>query len=252
MRFFALLGAVFLFSVSCDYEPMGEHFVVRPQPDATGMSVTLTETSDTVKAYGNAEIFYESIIQNKEVRYFQAYLNGESVLTQVLGTGSFFLYTSSMADGCYTLRIEINTSSGTGSLADVRQLEDLRVSRTYVLCVDNSKPKPVAITSIARVDGTLELQWEKYTRSNFQRYILIKYCYNQGFNYYEPHWTKEITSNEITSLRDSTFIGGKVKYFISVIGANQESDAAEREFEDPYDLDVTWAWVDKTNIRASS
>lgn len=244
------ISIVIISIVSCDYEPEGEFFVALSKPNSNGMSIELTgDTNDTLFVYGNAEIIYKSIIQNREVKYFQAFLNGQSIWTQVMASGSFFIYTPNYGNGCYSLQIEVNTFSGTGSLADKRGQETLRISKNYVLCIDNSKPDPLAITSIQRVDGTLELIWTKYTKPNFQKYTVTKYCYNQAFQYYEPHWIKEITSREINVLHDSSFIGGKVKYFISVMANNLESDLVQREFEDPYDLDITWEWVDNTNIK---
>ena len=246
----AILFVVFAISISCDYQPDGEFSVILPKPDSTGMSIELTNLStDTLFLFTSAQIYYKSIIGDREVRYFQAFINNESILTQPSESGSFSIYPASYGNGFYTLRIEINASSGTGSLAEARGQELLRVTKTYVLAIDISKPDPVEITSIARVDGTLELVWEKYRKFNFQRYKIFKYCYNQGFHYYEPHWIKEISSKEITSLRDSTFIGGKVMYVVSVIAAQQESDLVEKEFEDPYDLSIAWEWVDKTNIK---
>ena len=60
---------------------------------------------------------------------------------------------------------------------------------------------------------------------------------------------KEITNRQTTLLHDSTFIGGKVKYFVSVVAANQESDSVEKEFDDPYDINVTSEAVDKANVK---
>ncbi|HMG90168.1 MAG TPA: hypothetical protein VK589_08910 [Chryseolinea sp.] len=248
MKPISVIVPLFLF-LSCNYEPDGEFFVVRPRPDGTGMSIELTDASDTLFVYGNAEIRFNAIVQNKPVKLVRTYLNNEQFGIHYLTSGSVFLYTLGRNNGCYSLRIEIITSSGTGSLADVREKEELKVERTYVLCIDNSKPDPVEITSIRRSDGTLELVWERYPKPNFQKYKILKYCYNQGYHQFETHWIKEITNRQTTTLHDSTFIGGKVKYFLSVIAANQESDGVEKEFDDPYDIDVTSESVDNANIK---
>jgi hypothetical protein len=241
--------AILFLLLSCDYEPDGEFFIVRPQPDGTGMAVELTDTSDTLYVYGNVEIRFNAIVQNKTVRWVRAYLNNEEFGVHNVASGSVFLYTFNRPNGCYSMRIEIITSSGTGSLADVKQKEELKVERTYVLCIDNSAPDPVEITSIRRVDGTLELAWERYPKSTFQKYTVFKYCYNQGYQQFEHHWVKEITNRQTTLLRDSTFIGGKVKYFVMVTAANQESKSAEKEFNDPYEINVTSELVDNANIK---
>ncbi|MEJ7643320.1 MAG: hypothetical protein WKF87_01885 [Chryseolinea sp.] len=82
MKGLAFIIGILSVLIACDYEPIGEHFVVIPQPDSTGMSVELTETTDTLFIYGNAEIICKSIIQNKQVRYFQAFLDGQSIVTR--------------------------------------------------------------------------------------------------------------------------------------------------------------------------
>ena len=247
MRSIAVTVTILILLFACDYEPTGENFVVKPQPDATGLSVELTDTSDTLFVFGNAEIRYSSITKNKSVLWFRASLNGEQFGTHNQGSASVFLYTLGLSNGCYPLRIELILSSGTGSLAEVRGMEELHVERNYVVCVDNAQPDPVEITSIRHTDGTLELVWEKYKKQNFQKYRIFKLSYNMAYHYFENHWLKEITEPETTSLRDSTFIGGKVKYVITVVAADKESYPAEKEFEDPYDINPTWQWGDKTN-----
>lgn len=249
MKSIVLAVASFLILLSCDYEPAGEHFVVRPKPDATGLSVELTDTSDTLFVYGNAEIRYSSIIQNRRVIMFRAFLNGEAFGSHNQQSASVFLNTLDWSDGCYRLRLELIVSSGTGSLADVNGQEELRVEKDYVLCIDNSGPDPIDITSIRRVDGTLELVWEKSSERFFKYYTIVKSSFDQASQRFEIHWIKDINDRETISFRDSTFIGGQVKYSVSVGAANQHGGGAEKTFVDPYDVNPTWEWVDSNNIK---
>ena len=138
------------------------------------MTIELTDASDTLFVYGNAEIRYNAIIQNKPVICVRAYLNNEQFGNHNLASGSVFLYTLDHNNGCYSLRIEINISSGTGSVAEVKQKEELRVKEHTSLCIDNSKPDPVEITSIRRVDGTLELVWERYPKGKLPEVYDLK------------------------------------------------------------------------------
>ena len=247
MKSIVLAIASFLILFSCDYEPAGENFVVRPQPDATGVSVELTDTSDTLYVFGNAEIRYSSITQNRPVLWFRAYLNGELFGTHNQQSASVFLYTPNLSDGCHSLRLELIVSSGTGSLAERQGQEEIRIERDYVVCIDNSRPDPVEITSIRRVDGTLELAWEKSNERFFKYYTIVKSSFNQASQQFEIHWIKDINDSETISLRDSTFIGGQVKYSVSVGAANQQSEGSEKTFVDPYELNPTWEWVDNNN-----
>lgn len=240
--------ALLLILFACDYEPDGENLVVHPQPDASGMSIELTEATDTLFVFGNAVIQYNSITKNRPVKWFRAYLDGQLVGENYQSTsGTISLYTYGMATACHSLKIELVTGSGTGSLADQFGAEDFHLERTYVLCIDNSAPDPVAITSIRRVDGTLEVQWEKSKEPMFQNYKIFKMLYNQVGQFYEGHWSKEITDRNTTSLRDSTFIGGKVKYVIYLSASDQFSVGPEKEFEDPYDVNAQWQWGQKTS-----
>jgi hypothetical protein len=90
--------------------------------------------------------------------------------------------------------------------------------------------------------------WEKSSERHFKYYTIVKYLYNQASQLFEPHWIKDINNRETVYLRDSTFIGGQVKYYLSVT-ANQGSEPTEKTFVEPYDLNPTWEWADNKNIK---
>lgn len=249
MRSVVFTVVILFVIISCDYQPNGEFNVVLPEPDPAGMSVALTESKDTISLWGYAQISYRSVLQNQESKFFRAYLNDEQVVSGPTGQPeSFSIYTYNLDNGYYSMRIELDVTTGTGSLGEKRQLEYIHLSKTYVVYIDNDPPDPVEITSVRRVDGTLELTWRKYAKPNFIKYSISKYDYNPYYQYFVLHWTREITDNEIQSFRDSAFIGGKVKYAVTVLAGEKQS-VTEKEFEDPYDLNVQWEWVDKTNIK---
>lgn len=235
---------------SCDFNPNGEYIVPLSPPDPSGISIELTQlTSDTLYLFARTEVFYKALAGNKPIKQIRATIGTESFGGTPSMQGSFFIETSQLSDGFHKMELEIVTSSGTGSLAEIREQETFRISRNYVVAVDKSRPDPVKITSIHKVDGTLEVVWEKYGKFNFEKYYLTKYYLYPGSGQYAIHWIKEINDKTVTSLRDSTYIGGKIKYTLSVIAGPQQSVPDEKYFEYPFDLSLTSEWADKTHIK---
>lgn len=236
--------------VCCEFQPSGDHFVELPQTDTNDMSIDLAAVNnDTLFLYTRTVLSYKSIIGTKRVKYVRAILDDKTLASSKTGDGTFTIEAKYMKNGFYTLTLEIHASSATGSLADVRDKEDLYVSRIWTVAVDNSRPDPVAITTIQRKDGTLEIHWDRYKKFNFAKYQIWKHPYNQAYGYYENRLIKEITDINTTSLVDTTFVGGKVKYSIYVETDGQQSDRREKEFEDPLELDIKTAWLDKSRVR---
>ena len=91
--------------------------------------------------------------------------------------------------------------------------------------------------------------WNKYPKFNFEKYYLVKSYLYPGTDQYAIHWVKEITDKSTTSLRDSTYVGGKIKYAIEVRAGMQQSESDEKYFEHPFDLSLTSEWTDKNNIK---
>jgi hypothetical protein len=249
-KLFVLLSFSMMLLMGCDYDPHGENFVTLPTPDSSGIKIELVNiTSDTLYLFGRAKLSYKALVAGKEIERVYAVIGDRSFGAEPAAENDIVVETIYMNDGTYNMNLEIIVASGTGSLAEMREKESFRISKKYVVVIDNSVPDPVKFTTIQNIDGTLEVAWEKYKKNNFSKYRITKYCYNQGYKYYQVHWIKEVSDKSKISFRDSTFVGGQAIYNITVDAGAQRSTADEREYISTYAIDMQWEWVDKTNIK---
>jgi len=249
-KLIALLSFSMMLLIGCDYDPHGENFVTLPAPDSIGLKIELVNvTNDTLYLFGRAELSYKALVAGKEIVRVYAVIGDKSFGAEPTAENDIVVETIYMNDGTYNMNLEIIVSSGTGSLAEIREKESFRITKKYVVVIDNSVPDPVKFTNIQNIDGTMEVAWKKYKKNNFSKYRITKYCYDPFYKYYQIHWIKEVSDKSNTSFRDSTFVGGQVRYSITVDAGPQRSVADEKEYISTYAIDLQWEWVDKTNIK---
>lgn len=245
-----LYFSLILLMLACEFEPGGTIFTEVTPPAASDISIEIpVNTNDTIFLFQPVELSYRSILGTHEATLVRVSLNGEEILTSRNPTGSFSFYTPNYPSGNHRLTIELHATGGSGSLADTEGKEALTVKKEYTLSIDLEAPNAIPFTSIRSEDGALKVSWEKYRRKNFQRYLIYKYCYDSFEKRYETCWYKQLSDQDVTSLTDSSFIGGKVKYRISVRGAGQVGPATEGEFEAAYDPQLTWEWLNNDDLQ---
>lgn len=245
-----LVISLVLIIFSCDFEPEGTVFAEISSPNTSDLSIEIPlNTTDTIFLFKPTQISYRSILGTHNAKLIRVLLNGEKILTSANPSGLFDFHTPNYPTGIYKLTIELYATGGSGSLADTEGKEEVSVKREYTLNIDRAAPNQISFTTLGLENGSLKVSWVKYTRRNFQYYHVYKYCYNTFGKQYEPCWSKQLGDQEITSLVDSSFIGGKVKFRIAVHGADQTSAFAEKEFEAAYDLKLTWQWLDNDQLK---
>jgi hypothetical protein len=237
----------------CDYEPEGEYFKNVPSPDPNEISLELTtSTNDTLFLFERTIVGYKSLLGDGKFKGISVYLDDNLIYSTGLPEVTYFVVEAAyIEDGIYNLRIELKSSSGSGSLADVMGQEDLHLEKNWTVVIEKKRPDPVPILSIREIDGTLKIEWERFENFTFQRYVITKYCFDPLYNTYIICWAAEVQDQNATSLSDSTYIGGKAKYAVRVKAANQESDVSEKEFDSPYNLEFAYEWLDNKNMKLS-
>jgi hypothetical protein len=248
----AFLISVTLFALSCDYETDEVYYKEIARPDWSDISIDLaTLSSDTIYISQTTQLNFDALIGQHKIRGAYAYLGDRLVHTSGEGLFPIVIETEYIPSGTYKLHLEVTLTSGTGSLADLREQELTKVTRDWIVIIDHDVPEKIHITSIEKVDGRLAISWEPYVNWNFQHYTLTKYCYNEFYKYFEHCWTNEIFSQTTTSILDSSFIGGKANYILSIRAANHNSESDEELIEFDYDPALQFEWADNQTLQLS-
>lgn len=217
----ALSGCFFQF---CTYSPNGEHFEeVDPTPKVEGASITLGDNEDTLRVHGTMQVHYSLNLPHLKLYQAHFLLNGKSFYSTKNLTGSFTLDSESIPDGVHELKVLLNTTTGTNSLADKLEAEQLELYQTWKVLVDNAPPSKVKITGVEILDGRLRVRWEQYKRMGAKSFMLFKH----DLATYYPLYITSFTSPDSTAWVDHSYLGGKVGYSIVVRDDKGRSTAGD-------------------------
>ncbi|MGE5797502.1 MAG: hypothetical protein ACM34N_12015 [Ignavibacteria bacterium] len=209
--FVLLLTQTMLFSIySCEFSPTGSNYV-EITPEIQPAYINLDFNSDTVKIWGEKNISYNINISGLQLRRVKIFFD-DVLLTQTSQlNGDFYFDSEKYSNSAHKLKIEVTSSSGTGSISDKLGVETVLFVKEWVLVIDNAKPVRLAITSIEPYEGRLKITWEKYENFNFEFYSLnlngffLTIIYDQEKNY----WI------------DSNYVSGPINYSVNVTAAGQ-------------------------------
>lgn len=199
-----------LFLSACEFAPEGSHFEeLNPNPEINAI-IDLEGSGDTIPVRGNILFNLSISIPERSIYGYEVYL-GEKLIKEEQGTPSSIVVPStSYENGYYPLKILILANSGTGSLGDKTGAEILQVHRTWVLDIENGRPSAIKFKRVFESEGRLKVEWEKYKKGGFQRYVLYKDSYSESTEVFST------TDQAVTSWIDSTYIGGNETYKIAV------------------------------------
>jgi hypothetical protein len=141
----------------------------------------------------------------------------------------------------------ITTNTNTGSLADLMGAEGLIFQNSWTVLLDGGNPNPVEITNIFNDNGMLKIEWEKYERFNFQKYVLYKNFNNKEWEG-EKHVLAEITDPKTHEFYDASFIGDTATYWVEIYASNQKAVSQKKHFiyeETPMDT----VWVNNSTAK---
>jgi hypothetical protein len=228
-------------TLSCEYQLNSENFRDIAPPDTTktiqiNLSPFDRQYMFTVPTY----VTYDLNTFGLNVYNVEFFVGEQSIHQGNTQTGNFMFEPSPWGIGVETMTMVVTTNTNTGSLADLLGAEGLVFQHSWEVLLDGGNPNPVEITSIENKNGVLEIEWEKYERFNFQKYILYK---NFGDVEWEgeKHKIAEINNQEIHRFADSSFVGGTGIYWIEIYASNQKAISQRQRFDYPFpQLDTTW------------
>lgn len=235
------LAVVFGGTSSCEYQLNSDNFRDIAPPDTTriiyiNLSPFQTQYMFTVPTY----VTYDLNTFGLNVYNVEFFVGEQSIHQGNTQTGNFMFEPSPWGIGVETMTMVVTTNSNTGSLADLLGAEGLVFQHSWEVLLDGGNPNPVEITSIKNKNGVLEIEWEKYERFNFQKYILYKNFGNVEWEG-EKHKIAEINNQEIHHYADSSFVGGTGIYWVEIYASNQKAVSQRQQFDHPFpQLDTTW------------
>jgi hypothetical protein len=238
---------IFIFQ-SCEFQPNSENFVEITPPDTTrtiqiSLSPLETEYMFTVPT----ELNYDLNTFGLTVYNVEFFIGDQSIHTGSEAVGYFMFEPSPWGIGLQTLTMVITTNTNTGSLADLMGAEGLIFQNSWTVLLDGGNPNPVEITNIFNDNGMLKIEWEKYERFNFQKYVLYKNFNNKEWEG-EKHVLAEITDPKTHEFYDASFIGDTATYWVEIYASNQKAVSQKKHFiyeETPMDT----VWVNNSTAK---
>ncbi|MGC9353245.1 MAG: hypothetical protein ACP5D9_05370, partial [Mariniphaga sp.] len=192
-------------TLSCEYQLNSENFRDIAPPDTTktiqiNLSPFDRQYMFTVPTY----VTYDLNTFGLNVYNVEFFVGEQSIHQGNTQTGNFMFEPSPWGIGVETMTMVVTTNTNTGSLADLLGAEGLVFQHSWEVLLDGGNPNPVEITSIENKNGVLEIEWEKYERFNFQKYILYKNFGDVEWDG-EKHKIAEINNQEVHHFADSSF-----------------------------------------------
>ncbi len=214
---FVLFSILTLLIVSCEYQPTGTNFVnVDSNFTPANIQIVLPANVDTIflDSYYVPQISYNLAGELSRFAKVIFFIDTTQFYSSTKNSGSInppLKYPDST--DYYELNMIVLTKSGTGSLADLLNMEGVLYHKKYVICYYNTKAYKAKPLNFIEVDGKLKIEWEKYPYSNFSRYVIKKsiqnihpmditvgYVYNQEQNF----------------IIDDAYIGEAANYLVAV------------------------------------
>lgn len=213
--FFALLPCLLL---SCDYAPSGSHYEdINPNPEVVG-GITLDPEQDTIQMRGTVFLNFNIKLPGRTVYGYRLMLNDKLLEEGSLLREQPLFQSKNYQNGYHKLQLSVLASSGTGSLGDKAGVEAVEVYKTWVLHIDNTPPKALAVTRVQPKEGSLKITWQKYTGTGFKEYVILR-----NFGPYLGGATTTITDQNKTSWTDPYYVGGEVSYTVILYINGMES-----------------------------
>jgi hypothetical protein len=216
----ALFLVLQFFSFSCVITNEDENFVNVPKVADPRFIAKLTYSLNGISFYPlTKDTLWLDPNEHIQFRFSNGHVYGSDVKIDGNTTlekeddSDIYINGKDLTAGRHELQITQFVKSGTGSLADKLGAEYAGFSSQFILMLEpvNFTPR---ILDIAVQDGTLKIKWNAYNRSDFQSYEIRKYESYSGA--YDRYRELVITDQTQTSMNDTTYVGGRVIYVITV------------------------------------
>jgi hypothetical protein len=203
-----LLVPIPLWINSCEFETkrIYEREVNKDMQPPDVAVVDLDLDDDTLFLFYSKDFSFRFVSNNQPVESVRILIDGTETQIITSGTGVFVFDHNSLSEGGHTLGLDLVTSSGTNSIADILGAEGFLFSKSWVLYV----VKDFNIKHETRVkDGCLNFSWKEYPAGDFREYVIYR-----EKNYFEKIEVGRTTSTEFT---DCSYVGEGGKYFVEVL-----------------------------------
>jgi hypothetical protein len=174
----------------------------------------VSDYSDTIPVTGHTILVVDLDIKNLELYELNILINDQKINTYNQNEIKF--HAEQLGQGFHPLKVQVTTTSGSGSLADVYNLEGLYAEFYYTLYVDIDPPHSLKIIDFSNENGMLKINWERYNRINFSSYILYKFYNNTNSSGIQLFAS---TNQNTTEYLDNSFIGGECYYAVAVVSS---------------------------------
>lgn len=226
---------------SCTYSPEEEFQNPVEPPVLENYSISLNNVpdGDTIRLFGPGQFSYfinkgNGVIESVKITLGDRWIDERTELS-----GSFQINNSNLRTGTWELKIEVITSSGTGSLADKVGAEQIQLWKKWIVEIDVARP-PEPVISFATENGYMVVRWPRYTKENFVQYQLeVSYA---GV----PKRVLTFTDPEINSWVDSSYAGNYNAYYHMYVTNLAGTSDYERSYGVDLDFDLTYKASDST------
>ncbi|HEY5744908.1 MAG TPA: hypothetical protein VIU12_02420 [Chryseolinea sp.] len=216
MKFcFAVALALCIIMLACTYDPKSEYINPIEPPTLEDFDISLNDIAngDTIELFGSGTFSYRATTGKGVIDRVRITLGDQYVAESNASTGSFYLSNSNLRTGVWELKIDVITSSGSGSLAEKVQAEQVEVWRKWIVKIDVAPP-PQPDLRLSEENGYQVLRWDAYTKKNFVRYQLR--VTSSG----DPERIIYFDDPTVTSWVDSSYMGvSNIRYELYVFNA---------------------------------
>lgn len=169
---------------------------------------------------------------------FEVSINGKVVIPFGNNAKQATIQKSSLAAQTNTMIIKQRVKSGTESLADKLSAEYAEFQNHFVVIRDDNTNFIPEITSISFENGSVRVNWNQFTRGDFQHYKISKLV-SRAFGYQE-YRSFIFEKQDQTSFLDSTYVGGYINYQIVV---NNGGDIASVQYPFNYTASFSTTFI---------
>jgi hypothetical protein len=207
IKIISFLSILLLLIYSCEYEPK-EIFssgVTKESKPPTIQNIKLDLEEDTIFVYFDHTFDFKFESSNQPVEWVRIVIDTiqESIIHS--DSGSFSLHRQKLKEGLHTLRLEVFSSSGTGSISDQLGMEGFLFFKEWTISAEPIRDNRLAYDI---KNGFLKLRWDEMKSKSLKQFIISR----QAASSLET--TFEISKTNQTEYIDSVYIGEGADYTV--------------------------------------
>ena len=213
--YFHFLVLIVLILQGCTFKPYGDEFVkIDPTGKLPNIEINLNLAKDTIFIEKQQKLTFAYAPDGNQVIWAKFIINGREAVVKKDASGAIKLdwNIDCNAGEIYPIELQIFAKSQTGSLADKINAEGFLMTRKWIMVVGQYSQLTSKITRTAFIDGSLQIEWDKFIGQNFKNYKVYKII-DYGSNDIIK-LVATITSRVQTSVIDNTYHGENSVYYI--------------------------------------